>query len=370
VAESRRIGAAIGGLTDRGFGVLYVTHRLDEALQVCDRISVLRDGSLVGTVEAGEISEEGLAGLMFGGPGAPGPERGLPSSEGRAVPDEATRSEAAGDRRSGVLVQVRGLSLASGDVLDLDVGPGEIMGITGAAASDHCDVVQRIYGLHHRVSGDVWISDRAIRNRTPSRMRRSGVGFVSGDRARRGGVAVASVAENLTTVLEQDRAGILRPLHLREERRQSAEIMEYLGVTAPRVDVPFSTLSGGNQQKVLVGRWLFSSVKVLLLDEPTVGVDLRSVHRIIGLIRDFAAQERGALVTSTEYEDLPALCTRVLVFCPDGSRQWLEGSKVTRDAIISLAYGGRAGPALDRAGAATGLGAAASTGITRQGGAT
>jgi len=337
VAEAHQIGDAIGGLTARGFGVLYVTHRLDEALQVCDQISVLRDGALVGTVVSSDVDEARLAELMFGvhdsghasGEGATGMammEDGVPAATG-VVHNSVLR--------------VRRLALAGGATLDLEISPGEVVGVTGAAASDHVDIVHRVYGLITANLDEVAVCGQPLRRRSPYDMRRAGMGFVSGDRARSGGVTVASVAENLATVFEQDEVGPLHRLRLRQERKRSADVMAHLGIAPLHVGDPFNTLSGGNQQKILVGRWLFSGIKVLLLDEPTVGVDMQSVHRIIALIRDFASEGRGALVSSTEYGDLPQLCDRLLVFSPDGDRRWLEGSEITREAVITLAYGTR-----------------------------
>lgn len=294
-AETEVLLSLVERLRGQGQGVVVVTHRLDEVCRLADRATVLRDGRRVGTLAGADISSDRLVTLMLGRAPEPPPP-----------PATAVR----GDRPA---LAVHGLALSPGRrSLSLAVHRGEILGLTGLTGSGAVDTLRCLGGLGgRRVVAEV--HGRAVRLRSPAAALAAGIGFIPEDRKGAGLVLPQSVASNIVMA---DIGSVVRRGWLRRRRRR--EIAERyrstLDIRCADVDQPVEDLSGGNQQKVLIARWVHAGVSVLLVEEPTHGVDVGARLAIHRQLLDLAAAGGAVAMVSSEPEELLALCHRIAVF--------------------------------------------------------
>lgn len=310
---------AVRHIADRGVAVLLVTHHLNEPIALADRVSVLRDGRLIATVDVAEQTEATLAQMVIG------VQRRIAS---------ARTSTATGDPA----LELRGLS--GGNLRDatFTVHAGEIVALTGLSGSGHDEVPYLVYGRDRPRSGSANARGRPVAS-SPANSRRAGIALVSGDRARAGGVLQASVAENVAAPVLRSLTGGIGVIRSRKERSVVSGVLSRFDVKPGLPGIPFSALSGGNQQKALVGRWMTEPPSVLLLDEPTAGVDIGAVDSIIETLGDFAANGGAVVVASTQYDDLARLADRVLVFVGGAVVEELTGDEITPQRMLAASYG-------------------------------
>ena len=301
-----------------GTSVLLVSHDLDDALKVCDRITVLRDGRVAGTVDAGRTNRDQLAELILG--------TRAPSHA--AVP-AARQQQAAG-------ATLTALSAGGIPPVSLELRPGEIVGLTGLAGESFARIPYIIYGAEPDGDGILDLQGRTyvIREMTPVRALKAGIVLIPGDRQRQGAVASLSVGENvaLPRLNEYFRGCRLRAGQL------AAAVKTLLGHYHVRPAEPrasMTTLSGGNQQKAIIAKWLQLEPRLLLLDEPTIGVDVGSRAQIFEQIRGLAANGTAVLCASNDYAQLAELCDRVLIFSAGQLEGELAGPALTKEMILS-----------------------------------
>ena len=276
-----------------GAAVVFISHRLHEVFEICDTITVLRDGEVRGTVEASTASEEDVIRLMVG--------RDLESQFFRK-PAEL------GDVR----LRVAGLvSPPPEREVSLEVRAGEVVGIGGLVGSGRTELLEAIYGLRPR-TGDVEVNGRRVRAGDPRAAIAAGLAFVPEDRRRQGLAMAQSVRLNATMVLT-GRRRLAAPTSRSAEQAIMRELYDRLQLRAPSAAAPVRTLSGGNQQKIVLGRWLASRPPVLLLDEPTRGIDVGAKREIYALIDDLAREGTAVVLVSSELLELLGLCDRIVV---------------------------------------------------------
>ncbi|TDB79967.1 sugar ABC transporter ATP-binding protein [Actinomadura sp. KC216] len=284
-------------LADRdGIAIVLISHRLDEVLNSCDTVTVLRDGRHVTTAPAAGLTAAGLLRAMVGRP----VEMLYP--EPAPVPEGAP-----------VVLAVRGLSRGTAvRGVSLDVRAGEIVGLAGLVGSGRTETLRLAFGADRPDGGEVTITGRRVTGRAPSHAMALGAGLVPESRAEQGLVLVRSAAENLAlaSLPDRRRLGFVRR---RAERRAVGGAAETLGIRGAGLDRPAWTLSGGNQQRSVFGKWLVRSPRVLLVDEPTRGVDVAAKVQIHRLIAGLAARGVGVLMASSEVEEVLGLAHRVLV---------------------------------------------------------
>jgi ribose transport system ATP-binding protein len=315
--EFRHLAAVIAGLTERGLAVVYISHHLPEVLDLGGEVSVLRDGRLVATRPVAGVSGSELVNLMVG--------RGF--TPARAV------TEAAAVPIGPPVVDVSGLTTRRIRRLDLTVRRGEIVGITGLEGSGREEVTAALAGLLSR-KGTIRVSGELVRPGRPGEAVRAGMGCMLGDRQSSGVLPTMSAGWNLTVtgVARYRRHGFLSR---QAERRDAQSWITKLGVIPGRAELPVRILSGGNQQKVLLGRWLRQSPAVMVLEEPTQGVDVAAQHDIHRQIRDAAAVGGAVLICSSDASELVATCHRVLVMRHGVVAAELAGDDVTADRMES-----------------------------------
>jgi len=295
--EIERLFANIRRLQADGVGVIYVSHRMDEIRRIANRITVLRDGRRVATHNATEITPSELVREMVG--------HDLPERKGAS---ERVKGELA--------LRVRGLCAgARVRNVNFEVHRGEILGLAGLIGSGRTETLRAIFGADRKDSGELFIGQgmAPLRIEEPADAVRAGIGMVPEDRKQDGLLLGQSIKVNttLSTLLQHIRAGGW--LNSRAETETTERLCGRLGVRYTSPDQVVSELSGGNQQKIVMARWLARQCSVLLFDEPTRGIDVAAKDRIYQLLRDLAAEAKGIVVVSSELPELLALCDRILV---------------------------------------------------------
>lgn len=293
-------------LRSQGVGLAIVSHRLDEILRVADSVTVLRDGRRVAKHATEELDEARLINLIV--------------SEEGGTPEPPRRSDAPVRAAAGAppVLRVRDLRLRrNAEPMSFAVARGEILGLVGLLGAGPARVVRLIAGAESRgigwgVGGSIEVNGRAARIRDPRAATALGIGYIPEDRKRLGLVPDASVATNisLASLGAVSRFGLV---DARSIRRRADECREAMRIRTSSIEAPVSTLSGGNQQKVLIARWISSGIDLLAIEEPTHGVDVGGKAHILQLLRDYADKGGSIVVASTEARDLLELCDRIAV---------------------------------------------------------
>jgi ribose transport system ATP-binding protein len=316
-AETQGLFDAIDRARGKGLGVLYVSHRLEEVFLISDRVTVLRDGKKVGTRLTSDLDKDELIEMMLGGE------------------QLAAHAKRRTDRnRSGMLV-AKELSGAVIKDLDIDVAGGEVVGVAGLTGSGREELLRLIFGAQPR-EGEVHIDGDLLKPDDPRAAMRSGVSMVPADRHGDGSIEPLSVRFNMTLTdlgRNTNRFGAVRG---RKERAEVKEWVERLDIKPPRVDNDFPLLSGGNQQKVVMAKWLRLKPKVLLLDEPTQGVDVHSKAVLHNLAREAASDGAAVVIASSDDEELVDVCDRVIILRDGRIAGELEDPAMSLDAISRM----------------------------------
>jgi ribose transport system ATP-binding protein len=310
-------------LRDRDVAVVFVSHRLDELYRVCDTVTVLRDGQVVHTGPLSELDRVQLVATMLGRAISTVREKGTTAFRGEHETTGAPVLKAEGLRRSTVLAGV-----------DLHVRAGEVVGLGGLLGSGRSETLQALVGLQPLDAGTVEVAGRPITAGSTADAIRAGIVLVPEDRKAEGIVANLSVRENivLAALPRLSRAGIT------SRNRQDAVVqifMKRLRIKASSPEQKVSELSGGNQQKVMLARWLAMSPKVLLLDEPTRGIDVGAKAEVQALIDELAEQGLGIVLVSSDLEELIEGADRVVVMRDGRSISELAGEQVTAESVMT-----------------------------------
>ncbi len=317
---------AVAALKADEAGVIYISHRLDEIFALADRITVLRDGESVGTFPAGDVSRQDLVRLMVGRPMAdvyptrthePGPVR--------------LELQGVGHRESGV----HDVSLA--------VRRGEILGLAGLVGSGRTELAEIVFGLRPADAGTIRLGGRDVRIGSPSAAISLGIGYVPEDRRRHGVILDMSIAANTTlaSLPAVSRRGLIDRA---AEAAAAGRFVDRLGIKTPSVEAAVGTLSGGNQQKVALARWLATEPAVLILDEPTQGVDVGAKGEIHRFMLELAAAGLAVIMISSELPEVLGMSDRVAVMRGGTIAGVLERAEATQDRLLALALGHREEP--------------------------
>ena len=325
-SEVDRLFEVVSALRDRDVGVVYVSHRLEEVFRLADRITVLRDGERVGTHDKDSMSEDELITEMLG----------------RELEQHEHEPREAGDGGE-ALLQVTGLSLdgAFSDV-DFEVRAGEILGVAGLVGSGRSELTRALFGLLTPTAGSAQIDGTALAATEPRAALAAGVFLLSEDRKSDGLIPDLSVRENLFLTASPDDGGSSWRLRADAETKEYEEVREFLDIRAHSPEQPIPTLSGGNQQKVLLGRALTSKARVLLLNEPTRGVDIGAKSDIYAALRKLASEGSAVLISSSDALELSQVCDRCLVMSRGRAIRMLGPSELDEDTIVATAVRARA----------------------------
>jgi ribose transport system ATP-binding protein len=318
-AEAARLFSLIRTVRDSGVAVLFVSHHFDEVFGLADTVTVMRDGRIVATRAVAGITEPELVELVIGRP--------------LELHDPAEASIA----RADAMLSVRGVRGQVIDGVDFDVHAGEVVGVAGITGSGREELAGLLFGGAPR-SGTVTVAERDVPPQRPDRAIAAGMGLVPAERHANAAFLAASLRENVTMVDVRRHvvAGLLRK---RRERSDVVHWLERLQVRPARSEAAMAELSGGNQQKVVLARWLRQEPRVLVLDDPTQGVDIGAKAEIHGLIDQAAARGMAVLVLSSDHEELARLCHRVLVLRSGVVTDELQPPAVTPDRLTASTIG-------------------------------
>jgi simple sugar transport system ATP-binding protein len=306
-------------LKQQGVGLIFVTHFLDQVYEICDRVTVLRNGALVGSRMIGELPRRDLITMMLGKElsGEIGRERAARKPQGEPF----ARFEGLGRKRRV-------------EPFDLDFRPGEAVGAAGLLGSGRTETALLMFGAERADRGRAIIDGKEASIRGPRDAIRHGLGFCPEERKTDGVVGQLSVRENIMLALQASRSW-LKPLGRKRQKEICEALIQRLDIRTTDAEKPISLLSGGNQQKALIARWLAIQPRLLILDEPTRGVDIGAHAEIMRAIDALCAEGMALYVISSEVEEIAAVADRVSVMCDRRQVRMLEGEEVTPQAIVA-----------------------------------
>lgn len=326
-SEVERLFRVIGRLRERGVTVLYISHKMDEVFRLSEAVTVLRDGKHVTTLSRDEATPKQVTHLMVG--------------------REIEQTHIGSDRSAGaVVLKVEGLSLPypPGHArkwrlkdIHFELRRGEVLGIAGLMGAGRTELLETLFGVtSEKPAGKILLDGKEVRFRHPREAVAAGMGLVTEDRKRLGLFPQMAVRDNITvcTLRDAATAGILSS---RAERGHATESVKMLGIRTDGTEAGILSLSGGNQQKCIIARWLRTRPRVLLLDDPTRGIDVGAKAEIYRVIDDLCQQGIGIIVTSSELPELLTLCDRILVLCEGRQTGEFKRGEFSEHAIMEAA---------------------------------
>lgn len=322
--ETKRLFKSIRELKAQGVSIIYISHRMDEIFEICDRVSVFRDGCYIDTKTVGEISKEELITLMIGKKIEQiFPKTTCPIKE--------------------VVLRVENLTGEGFKDVSFDVRAGEIVGLSGLIGSGRSETVGSIFGLTKIISGNIYLNGQKIEVKNPQDSIRKGICMVNEDRKRFGLCLHRPIRENISLPTIENFRKLLR-LDQKKEKEVSTKIAKEISVKARNLELDVFSLSGGNQQKVVIAKWLLTNPKVLILDEPTRGVDIGAKSDIHRLMCELAAQGMAIIMISSELPEIVGISDRIFIFHEGRingvvTREMILDGTVTEEDILRMEFG-------------------------------
>jgi len=307
-------------LRDKGIGMIYISHRMDEITRISDRVTVMRDGEYVGTVNTAEVTRDDIVKMMVGR---------VIMGEQKAcscVPADAP-----------VILEVKHLN-AGKEVKDVSFSlrRGEILGFAGLMGAGRTEVARALYGADRKQSGEIYLNGEKIKIKTPEQAVKHGICYLSEDRKRYGLMLDKSVTSNTVIASVDDfiSAGLINDAKMRDA---SAEKNALLRTKTPSMEQLLKNLSGGNQQKVIIARWLMKNSDIFIFDEPTRGIDVGAKSEIYALMEDLVKQGKSIIMISSELPEVLRMSDRILVMCEGRKTGELDISEASQENIMQLA---------------------------------
>ena len=320
--ESAGLFRVIEQLRAEGVAVAYISHLLPEVLRICDCVTVLRDGEVVSSLDAAQVkqtSEQQLASMMVGRP------------MGQQFPQRSSR-------RCDVMLQVERLTVpGSVDDVSFSIRAGEIVGFAGLIGAGRTETAEAIAGLRKRTGGTMTLSGERIEPRYPWDAVADGIAYLSEDRKGSGLILAMSVEQNITLVSLRRYARLL--IRRRAERKSSARQVERLRIKSDNLNAPVATLSGGNQQKVLLAKWLETLPRLLIVDEPTRGVDVGAREEIYRLLRELTDGGLACMMISSDLNEVLGMSDRIVVMREGRIVATLDGATSSEESVMRAAAG-------------------------------
>ena len=323
--EVKALFALIRTLRDKGVAILFVTHFLDQVYEICDRMTVLRNGKFVGEYACARLDARGLVAAMVG--------REIANAEKSAKPPAPADAAAQPPVLAATNLSRRGHLKP----LDIELRSGEVLGLAGLLGSGRTELARLLFALDERDSGEIRIDGKAAAIDGPSDALGQGLGFCPEDRKHSGIVAELSVRENIALAL-QARMGLRKFLKFSEQCALAEKLVAALGVKTASIETPIGQLSGGNQQKAIIARWLATHPRVLILDEPTRGIDVAAKQELMREVLELAQGGTAVLFISAEIEEVVRVSDRIVVL-RDRSKAGELPRGSDEDAVYALIAG-------------------------------
>lgn len=324
--EVEKLFGLMRRLRSEGVGIIFVTHFLEQVYAVSDRITVLRNGELVGEYETDKLPRIQLVAKMMG----------KDFDDLADIKKEHMEQEYKGTP----LIEAKGLG-HQGTIkpFDLVIRKGEVIGLTGLLGSGRSELVRTIYGADKADSGVLKIDGKEVKINTPLEAMKHGMGYLPEDRKRDGIIAELSVKENIILAMQAKR-GMLKPMSRKEMEEAADQFIDLLSIKTSSRETPVKSLSGGNQQKVIIGRWLLTNPDYLILDEPTRGIDIGTKTEIQKLVLKLSGEGKTVTFISSEIEEMLRTCSRMIVLRDGKKVGEINADKLTQETIMKTIAGG------------------------------
>jgi ribose transport system ATP-binding protein len=339
--EIEHLHGVVRSLAHEGVAILYVSHRVDEILALTQRVEIMRDGVVVESKAVAELDRQSLVAAISGESRQAGEGRDNKDFQTLNWSEQAERSEV--KARSEILRVAHVARAPAVRDASLVVRAGEIVGIGGLVGSGRTELVRLLFGCERPDHGDIALLGRALKFRSPASAMKAGIVLVPEDRIREGSVSEYGISWNIALPNLRKMRRLWRHLpvpSLKKEREVSSQLSRKLQIASRNTSQPMNTLSGGNQQKVIIGKWLLHGARVFIFDEPTAGIDVGAKREIFEVIRSLVkGGEACAIVISSEFRELADHCDRVVVMREGRTVAELEGEDVSEAAILQHCYG-------------------------------
>lgn len=311
----------VNRLREKGVSIVYISHRMEEIFQLCDRITVLRDGSYIGTEKISEIDTNDIVKMMIG------------REIGERYP---VRNNKIGD----VVFQVKNLNCPGvfQDV-NMEVHAGEVLGVSGLMGAGRTEIMQAIFGNMPNVTGQIFINGKEVKNKNPEMAKKNGIGFITEDRKVQGLLLEDSIMKNIS-IANLDKISKNGVIQSKTEKELTQKGIEELHIKCFGADHACINLSGGNQQKVVFAKWIYTEPKVLILDEPTKGVDIVAKKEIYNIINELAEKGVAIIMVSSELPEVLGMSDRIMIVREGSVRGVLNKEEANQENIMTLATGG------------------------------
>ena len=316
--ETQKLFELLGKLRKQGVTILYISHRLEEVFEIADTVTILKDGKVIRTTRAAEITRDDVISLMIG--------RKLEMLYPQR--DRTPGSKKLGVKNLSSGSRIRDISFA--------VREGEVLGLAGLVGSGRTETVRAIFAADRPSKGEIFLDGTKRHIRSPRDAVAAGIGLVPEDRKTEGILLFLSVRENLTVTDLKAVSRWTGFFRERKEREKAEKLMNDMNIRAETIETKLNTLSGGNQQKAVLAKWIGSKCKVLILDEPTRGIDIGAKAEIYRLINDLSKRGISLIIVSSEMMELIGMCDRILVMHEGRINGELERSEFTEDKIMRL----------------------------------
>ena len=317
--EVEHLFRIINMLRDQGCGIIYISHKMEEILRISDDVTIMRDGQWIATEPASQLTMEKIIKLMVG--------RELTN---RFPPKTKTPGE--------VALEVEGLTAMYSHVCDVSfrLRKGEILGIAGLDGSGRTEVLENIFGIATRKSGTLRLDGREVHNRRATESIKNGFALLTEERRATGIFGILNIRENtvISSLKKYLKGGLLSEKEMKKDTDWAIQAMR---IKTPTQETKIRSLSGGNQQKVILGRWLLTDPEVLLLDEPTRGIDVGAKYEIYQLIIDLACRGKAVIMVSSEMPELLGVCDRILVMSGGRLAGEVDAANTSQEEIMTLA---------------------------------
>ena len=325
--EVEKLFVLMRRLRDEGVGIIFVTHFLEQVYAVCDRITVLRNGELVGEYETKDLPRVMLVAKMMG-------------KDFDDLADIKSAHEGKKAEGSVPVIEAEGLG-HKGTIkpFNIKINKGEVIGLTGLLGSGRSELVRAIYGADKADCGKLKVNGKEVKINSPLEAMKLGMAYLPEDRKAEGIIADLSVRENIIIAL-QAKKGMFHPLSRKEMEEAADKYIDMLQIKTASRETPIKSLSGGNQQKVILGRWLLTNPEYLILDEPTRGIDIGTKTEIQKIVLDLADQGMAVTFISSEVEEMLRTCSRIAVLRDGEKVGELEEHELSQSSIMKAIAGG------------------------------
>lgn len=319
--EVKQLFKLANTLRQQGVAILFISHRMEEVFEIADRVSVFRDGKWISTKPRGEVTSDSAIRDMVG----------------REVNDLFAKTEHA---RGDVLLSVKDLGKEGAFTgMNFDVYRGEVLGFAGLVGARRTDVGLSLFGIEPADVGEIIFNGKAVKITSPGQAMQIGIAYATEDRRALGLVMPMSLTSNISLPMLREYLGALGSIRFGAERKTAEQFRERLTIRTPTVDVPVAKLSGGNQQKVMLSKWLNAKPQLLILDEPTRGIDVGAKAEVHHMINDLAAQGLGIILISSDMPEILGMSDRILVMREGRQMGVFPRAEATQEKILTAAMG-------------------------------